>query len=169
MRFHALLVLGLCFLAGWTLAQPEVLADFGGRTTDFPTNKRIQESLISARSIASTPVAPARVAPPSPFPSRAQLTVGVVEAKAHALTVVKPIFIIGPEAISIEWLIANKEHLASIGAQGIVTNVGSADTVARMRSQAPELMMSVVPVDEIAEAFGISHYPVLIDSEGIKQ
>lgn len=158
-----------CFLlmcSSWAFTQPEVIADFGGRETEFPKKKNIKQKLLDRKSLAEN-IVPATV--PDHFPIRSELTVGIVEQTKHSYQVARPMFIIGVDSLSIEWLIANKTNLKAIGAQGIVTNVSSQENMDFLRARAPELTLSAVPVDDIASIYGIHHYPVLIDKEGIKQ
>ncbi len=152
--------------SSWSFAQPEVIADFGGRDTEFPKKKNIKQQLLDRKSLAEN-IVPATA--PDHFPIRSELTVGIVEQTKHPYQVTKPMFIIGVDSLSIEWLIANKAHLKAIGAQGIVTNVSSQENMDFLRARAPGLTLSAVPIDDIASIYGIHHYPVLIDKEDIKQ
>lgn len=147
-------------------AQPEVIADFGGRATEFPKKNQIKQKLLANRSLAENIIPPKAS---SHFPIRSDLTVGVVEPVKHSYQIVTPMFIVGVDSLSIEWLVTNKAHLKAIGARGIVTNVPSQEAMDFIKARAPELTLSAVPIDDIANLYGISHYPVLIDREDIKQ
>lgn len=147
-------------------AQPEVIADFGGRVTDFPKKNQIKQKLLANRSLSENIVLPKAS---SHFPIRSDLTVGVVESVKHSYQVITPMFIVGVDSLSIEWLVTNKAHLKAIGAKGIVTNVPSQEAMDFIKARAPELTLNALPIDDIASLYGISHYPVLIDKEDIKQ
>lgn len=164
-RFFISVYLVLVF-SPWVMAQPEVIADFGGRETEFPKKSKIKQQLLERKSLADN-VTLAKA--PDHFPVRSALTVGIVEPMKHSYQVTRPIFIVGVDSLSIEWLVANKAHLKTIGAQGIVTNVSSQENMNFLRARAPELTLSAVPVDDIARIYGVQHYPVLIDKEDIRQ
>lgn len=161
-----LLVCLLTIVSPWVMAQPEVIADFGGRETEFPKKSQLKQQLLERKSLADN-VTLAKA--PDHFPVRSTLTVGIVESMKHSYQVTRPIFIVGVDSLSIEWLIANRAHLKAIGAQGIVTNVSSQEQMNFLRARAPDLTLSAVPVDDIARIYGVQHYPVLIDKEDIKQ
>jgi integrating conjugative element protein (TIGR03765 family) len=156
----------LLVLSSSAFAQPEVIADFGGRETEFPKKSKIKLQLLERKALVKN-VTLAKV--PDHFPVRSALTVGIVEQVRHSHHVARPIFIVGVDSLSIEWLVANKAHLKSIGAQGIVTNVSSQEDMDFLRERALGLTLSAVPVDDIASIYGIHHYPVLIDKEDVKQ
>lgn len=169
MKFHVGWAVVSCIFTGWALAKPELLADFGGRQTEFPTSERTREALVQAYSTTEIPDASAPLGLVSQYPIVSALQVGVVETEAHSHKINRPVFIVGPDARSLEWLLANQEHLAEINALGIVTNVKSADELSQLRSRVARLQLTAVPVDDLAKLFEITHYPVLIDSEGVKQ
>lgn len=160
------LVISLLLLTGWVLAKPEVLADFGGRKSEYPQMNEVKASLLGKR----VPLGGAEVTSiPDQFPMRSTLTVGIVEFTPHHVHIDKPIFIVGVDDLSRQWLTKNSEYLKSIKAMGIVTNVESGERVDQLKLLAPGLSLVSVPVDEIVEAFHLSNYPVLIDREGVKQ
>lgn len=167
MKFPVSLTLALSFFCGSVLAKPEVLADFGGRKSPYPTAAGIKTALAQQAQSSAPPML--RHQPPSQYPLRSNLTVGVVEPYAHHMTVTRPVFILGSDGLSIEWLIKNRQHLASINALGIVTNVDSPEAAERIKSWVPELTVVAVPVDEFTRLYRLTHYPVLIDQEGVKQ
>ncbi len=166
MKFALSIAWSLSLLSGLVFAKPEVLADFGGQQSPYPTAADIKASLAQqAQSVEP----PRLQLPPSRYPMRSHLTVGVVEPYSHNMTVSRPLFILGSDDLSIEWLVSNRQHLASINAMGIVTNVDSGAAVDRIKSLVPELTIVAVPVDEFTRLYKLTHYPVLIDQEGVKQ
>lgn len=154
----------LLMSVAWSVdAEPVVLADFGGKPTEFAKMKIAAENF-------RAPAAPKLIAKPSQFPLFSKrLSVGVVENHKHQFKVVKPVFITGVDHLSLEWLRANQEHLREIGSKGIVTNIASSGDFEKLKALFPELNFSAVPVEQIAEDYGLTHYPVLIDKEDIRQ
>ncbi|EPP5101030.1 integrating conjugative element protein [Enterobacter hormaechei] len=80
-----------------------------------------------------------------------------------------PVFLIGDDERSRAWLLERKAALTEISAIGLVVNVGSAEALAGLRKQAPELTLSPVSGDDLAQRLGLRHYPVLITASGIEQ
>ncbi|MFQ8213645.1 integrating conjugative element protein [Klebsiella pneumoniae] len=80
-----------------------------------------------------------------------------------------PVFLIGDDERSRAWLIERKAALHEISAIGLVVNVGSAETLAGLRKLAPELTLSPVSGNDLAQRLGLRHYPVLITATGIEQ
>ncbi|ANU39391.1 integrating conjugative element protein [Vibrio scophthalmi] len=96
-----------------------------------------------------------------------QLTPGKVVAKSAPTHIGMPLFIVGDDALSHRWLKARKSYLQSINAVGMVVNVKSEAGLARMDSYG--LTLYPVPGKDFAKAFGLKHYPVLIENKQIKQ
>lgn len=80
-----------------------------------------------------------------------------------------PVFLIGDDERSRAWLLERKATLHEISAIGLVVNVGSAEALAGLRKLAPELTLSPVSGDDLAQRLGLRHYPVLITAGGIEQ
>lgn len=81
----------------------------------------------------------------------------------------KPFFLVGEEASSLEWLTANAERLTELDAAGLVVNVTDAGSLQHIQSLVPELTVMPVSGDDIAERLQLSHYPVLITSTALEQ
>lgn len=143
-------------------AEPIVLGDFGGRPTGVPTLETIRQAGGSV-DVQAIPRAF------NHFPVTTRLTVGVVERRPHEREVTQPIFIVGVDSQSRQWLEANKEALRERGALGLVTAVSNEREVQALQELAPSLRLVAVPVDEIADAFDLQHYPVLIDRKEVVQ
>lgn len=160
------LVISLLLVTGWVLATPEILADFGGRKSEYPQMNEVKASLLRQQNqFAGAEV----TSIPDQFPMQSTLTVGIVEFTPHQLQIDQPIFIVGVDDLSRQWLTKNSAYLKSINAIGIVTNVESGEMVDQLKLLAPGLALVSVPIDEIVDTFHLSNYPVLIDHEGVKQ
>ncbi len=79
-----------------------------------------------------------------------------------------PVFVIGSDAQSINWLQQNGELFRDLGAVGIVAELRDMAAWRDIQSlgQQHGLRLHVLNGDAIAEAFNIEHYPVLI--QGVK-
>ncbi len=77
---------------------------------------------------------------------------------------VTPVFIMGSDAQSIDWLQKNGETFRTLGAVGIVAELRDMATWRDIQTlgQRYGLRLHVLNGDAIAEAFNIEHYPVLI-------
>jgi integrating conjugative element protein (TIGR03765 family) len=97
------------------------------------------------------------------------LTPGPVAARSHHRPFARPFFLIGSDQTSKQWLIKHRDRLKEIGATGMLVQ---AETLADLQTTA-ELSggLPIMPASasDIAAALGITHYPVLITSQGIEQ
>src|SRR5690554_5019758 len=106
----------------------------------------------------------------SAFPVTSKLTPGVVQPQtisAHAL--VQPIFLIGYDKLSAQWLSERHNILKELNAIGLVVNVPSAQAMAELQAIAPNLILQPIPGDDLAKNIGVKHYPVLITKTSIEQ
>ena len=77
----------------------------------------------------------------------------------------QPIFIVGDDAPTLEWLQRNLQALHDMGARGIVAAVRAPADLERLRT-ATSLPMVPMPADDLLEAAGILVWPVLIGADG---
>ena len=97
------------------------------------------------------------------------LTPGPVLARSHDRPFARPFFLIGADTRSRQWLQDYRDQLKAIGAVGMLVQ---AETLADLRAIARLADgLSILPAaaSDIAQALGISHYPVLISANGIEQ
>jgi integrating conjugative element protein (TIGR03765 family) len=143
-------------------AEPQVIADFGGRNSGvtFPREmllKALKESPLLEQPSENTL---------NSYPVLSSIGVGLVEPHKINPDVqsqrVQPFFIVGDDASSREWLAANAAELTRYGARGIVANVLSEARLRALQEMVAPLSLVAVPVDEIAKIYGIDAYPVLV-------
>lgn len=77
----------------------------------------------------------------------------------------QPIFIVGDDPASLDWLQRNADALRRIGARGIVASVGTLEDFLRLRASA-DLHMVPMSADALLEAAGFHVWPVLIGADG---
>ncbi len=97
-----------------------------------------------------------------------ELKVGKVQTQALPKDVVlsQPLFIVGNDAFSRRWLEAKSDYLRRIDAKGIVVNSSKQGWLHLSRYALP---LYPVQGGDFAKAFGLTHYPVLIEHRTIKQ
>lgn len=106
----------------------------------------------------------------SAFPVISQLTPGSVQPRTlSASGLVQPIFMIGYDKFSAQWLSERSSILKQLNALGLVVNVPSAAAMAALQAIAPELILQPIPGDDLAKHIGLEHYPVLITKTSIEQ
>lgn len=80
-----------------------------------------------------------------------------------------PFFLIGDDERSRTWLRQRSLRLHELHAVGLVVNVESAQALAALRALVPDLPLSPVSGDDLAERLTLHHYPVLITATGLEQ
>ncbi|WP_397453213.1 integrating conjugative element protein [Pseudomonas sp. NA-150] len=98
-----------------------------------------------------------------------RLTPGPVVNRALNASGLQPLFLIGDDPLSREWLTARGETLRELNAVGLVVNVEKLEALNELRQLADGLEIAPASGDQLAEMIGISHYPVLITSTGMEQ
>lgn len=98
-----------------------------------------------------------------------RLSPGEVARRVIEAPGLRPFFLVGDDQRSHAWLQQRAPRLRELGAVGLVVNVSSAESLAALRALAPELPLSPVVGDDLAERLGLRHYPVLITATGLEQ
>lgn len=166
--YHILLFSLIGSLSFSSYAKPNILADFGGESA-----VRFYESLQPVHS-EDAPSHPHAILPEI---SEAQLLpiishrwkIGSVKTQKISLPGALPIFLIGEDQFSENWIKKYRHQLSTLQAFGLVINVSTPENLQYIRQLAPELTFMPVVADELAERTGIQHYPVLLTSEYIIQ
>ncbi|SJM89883.1 integrating conjugative element protein [Crenothrix polyspora] len=99
-----------------------------------------------------------------------ELTPGNVVPKNLSIPYLeRPVFIIGADALSLQWIQRHRERLDTLHALGWVVNVETVAQLAQLKQQASPLELVALSGSELAQQFGLNHYPVLISSARIEQ
>lgn len=80
-----------------------------------------------------------------------------------------PLFLIGDDPLSTEWLRQHRDALQTLHATGLVVNVATLARLNALRAIAPALTLLPVSADDMAKHLPISAYPVLITDQGLEQ
>jgi len=74
----------------------------------------------------------------------------------------QPLFVIGNDDLSLDWIEANKSYLLEIGARGFVVSVDTEQDWHQLREWLAPLDVKAVTGDAFNEVFGLTHYPFLL-------
>ncbi|EKE2802715.1 integrating conjugative element protein [Salmonella enterica subsp. enterica serovar Hato] len=80
-----------------------------------------------------------------------------------------PLFLIGDDPLSTEWLRQHRDTLKTLHATGLVVNVTTLARLNALRTIAPALTLLPVSADDMAKHLPITAYPVLITDKGLEQ
>ena len=97
------------------------------------------------------------------------LTPGRVARRDSKRPFARPFFLIGADGLSREWFGTHRNRLAEIGAVGMLVEAETLDDLHAIAAIADGLPILPASASDIAEALGLSHYPVLITKDGIEQ
>ncbi|MGE8049765.1 integrating conjugative element protein [Pseudomonas monteilii] len=98
-----------------------------------------------------------------------RLSPGTVPPRALSLPGMTPLFLVGQDTTSLEWLSRHAQALQELGANGLAVEVDDARALRRIQMTAPKLNIWPVSGDDIAERLELEHYPVLITPTGLEQ
>jgi len=98
-----------------------------------------------------------------------RLSAGYVAARSITAPGLSPLFLIGNDAFSLDWLSRRYDDLLKLGATGLIVQVETAQELANIRRLAPDLQLLPVNGNDLAQRLNLTHYPVLITSEHIGQ
>jgi integrating conjugative element protein (TIGR03765 family) len=156
-----------------TLACAEliVVEDLGG-TSSLPYYRALN-------LLPDTEPSPLQSLPPVPVKSYGEadmlpvkserLNPGKVESRALNAPGLQPLFLVGDDPLSRDWLSTRGEILRELNAVGLVVNVETVESLQALRQLAPGLEIAPTSGDQLAEMIGLKHYPVLITSTGLEQ
>lgn len=93
----------------------------------------------------------------------------VVSQSADNPALALPLCIVGDDPRSLAWLRRNAERLRSVRATCFLTAVESPDGLRRVQRVATGISVVTASADQLAERYGVKHYPVLISKGWIEQ
>ncbi|OLO06722.1 hypothetical protein BTW08_16370 [Salinicola sp. MH3R3-1] len=80
-----------------------------------------------------------------------------------------PIFLIGDDDLSRQWLVQRGDILREMNAVGLVVQAADESSLQALRNATRGLELRPVSGDGLAERLGLRHYPALISQRGIEQ
>ena len=148
-------------------AELKVIGDFGGESAvRFYEALQPDESMVQAypNSVPST-LTEADILPVASH----RMTPGQIQPVRMNLPGMLPIFLIGTDNFSKNWLYRNYDYLRKIEAMGLVVSVKTTNELSELRQLAPDLTLMPTPGDDLASRLNLAHYPALLTSEGLSQ
>ncbi|MGE0116212.1 MAG: PFL_4695 family integrating conjugative element protein [Steroidobacteraceae bacterium] len=88
---------------------------------------------------------------------------------AYFANLISPIFIVGADPNSLQWLRVWRDTLARVGAIGWVVQAENAQDLRAIADAGHGLRMMTMSGESIPGVFGVATYPVLISSRSIEQ
>ncbi len=164
---------------GWLVsapigARPIVIHDAGGTLPLAPFYEAVglDDTSFRARKLQKPSISQKRIERLRATVRSMKLSPGVQPRKpsgAAGRLLPHPLFLVGADSLSLSWLHAVKARLMELGAVGLIVDSSGPDDLARIRAVADGLILAIGSGDDIADRFGISHYPVLIGPEWIER
>ena len=97
------------------------------------------------------------------------LTPGPIQQSSHDRPFLRPFFLIGADSLSRQWLLKHRARLKQISAVGMLVQADTPDELRTIAGLAAGLSIMPASASDIAQALGISHYPLLITPHSIEQ
>lgn len=97
------------------------------------------------------------------------LSPGFIEARGVDVPGLNPVFMVGNDSLSRNWLRANKNLLQRLKATGLVVNAASPEALHDLCALADGLILLPVTGDDLADLVELAHYPVLITPTYLEQ
>ncbi len=94
---------------------------------------------------------------------------GKVATYTRRLPLPRPLFLLGDDALSQSWLQENRLRLKAIGAVGLLVEANDQQAVDRMTALADGVPLTPSSAESFAHNLGLTHYPVLLSSQGWEQ
>ena len=98
-----------------------------------------------------------------------QLSPGPITRRVLDIPGMTPLFLVGQDLLSVQWLTEHAPALQALGASGLAVEVTDSDALQRIQATAPELPIWPVSGDDIAARLQLEHYPVLITPTALEQ
>lgn len=98
------------------------------------------------------------------------MNVGRVTVTPKALRYLQqPLFLIGADPVSREWLTAKREQLIRVGAVGLLIEAKDRQDVEAVLAIADGLRLVPASAEGFAAQLGLTHYPILLSKAGWEQ
>ncbi len=97
------------------------------------------------------------------------LSPGGVSPRTVNLPGLAPLFLVGEDALSLEWLAQHASTLQALGATGLAVEVSDSNALQRIQAAAPGVPIWPVSGDDLAARLQVEHYPVLITPTSLEQ
>jgi integrating conjugative element protein (TIGR03765 family) len=95
------------------------------------------------------------------------LTPGLVEVRQTPTRLLQPVFLVGADPKSLEWLEVNRERLRQLNAIGMLVQAENNSELEAVAAAAQGLPLIPASGEAFAAELPIRHYPVLLTSKGV--
>ncbi|ABS47433.1 MULTISPECIES: integrating conjugative element protein [Yersinia pseudotuberculosis complex] len=169
--FTALLMMSAILISPINYAALTVVGDLGGESAEpYLDAVSTQPNEFSPAEKWVLPLPPTSISIAAALPVHTpELTPGAVSARTLNLPGIPPIFIVGDDELSRQWLSLHANKLQRIGAIGFVVNVTSLSRLQSLNTLVPEVEMAPVSGSDLARRLQLTHYPLLITEKGLTQ
>ncbi len=153
-----------------SLAEPAILHDSGQAV---PIKPYLEILAPKKTELGTAPPEPSLSVAGFGLPVRSpSLTPGLVARRSvpaleGKMGGARPLFIVGADQWSLQWLEQNRDHLEAMNAAGMVVAVENEQELAMLRLAATGLDPIAASGEVLAQELGLEHYPVLIAPPGI--
>jgi len=148
---------------GYTRAELTVIYDSGDTLSIAP--------YLPEKVIQETPTQATQSSLPFKVPiSTPSMQPGSVNVTTKALRYLQqPLFLVGSDQRSKNWLLQRREQLKSINAIGLLIEAKDRKDIETMQALAEGLRLVPMSAEGFASKLGLTHYPVLLSKEGWEQ
>lgn len=162
------LIFGVVFFVSTASAELTVIADLGGESAVRFYEGIQPEYDESAPSYLNAIPQTITEADMLPVVSH-RLTPGKVQPMQFELVGMAPIFLVGADDLSKQWLVQHYDELLANHAVGLVVNVTTLEELNALRRLVPNLPLLPTPADDLSERLKLVYYPALITETGVSQ
>lgn len=173
-QIFASIIITLFFTAGLFLslsshAELVVLEDLGGESTQ-PFFESINDGGFAESNAFdnNTKIVSANYASMLPVRSES-ITPALFNPIPANLPTMQPLFLIGDDKLSRDWLNTRIDYLKQLNAVGYIVNIDNEATLNELLALTQGLQVVPTSADDLSQRLGIKHYPALITSTGIEQ
>ncbi|MDH2431019.1 integrating conjugative element protein [Pokkaliibacter sp. MBI-7] len=154
----------------------EVVADHGGVPAQpyySPINNVSDPEIAGEPAPVRPPLAaaglPHQVSIADMLPVTSQLQPRRVARRAVSLPGMTPLFLVGYDNLSLQWLKVRGGQLQQMRATGVVVNVQTPAQLAELQRMVPGVQLLPESADDMGSRLQLSGYPVLITATAIEQ
>lgn len=147
-----------------------VVGDFGGESTApyFDAINADKDAVAGTPSVQAAPPESLSISDMLPV-TTPEMSPGPVSPQALELSGMPPVFVVGDDSLSTQWLSRHAAELSQMRATGMVVSVKDASALSALRALAPSADMVPVSGGDLARRLHLTHYPVLITDKGLSQ
>ncbi|GAB6040898.1 hypothetical protein JCM17961_15720 [Endothiovibrio diazotrophicus] len=82
--------------------------------------------------------------------------------------ITRPIFLVGSDPRSLQWLRRHRHRLHALHATGLLVEARTVSDLAAVASAAQGLPITPAPASALARHYGLTRYPLLLSAQGVE-